>query len=127
MSQSESVCLDKILKRFNMDSAKKGFLPMSHGIRLSKTQCLVSANERSRMEMITYASTVVSIMYAMICTRPNVSYALRVTSRYQSDPGEGHLTAVKDILKYIKHPKDVFLVFGKDKELSVKGYTDAIS
>ena len=40
------------------------------------------------MSKILYASAVGSIMYAMLCTRPNVSYALSVTSRYQSDPGE---------------------------------------
>ena len=108
-----------------MESAKKGFLPMSHGIRLSKTQGPVTTDERSGMEMIPYASAVGSIMYAMICTRPDVSYALSVTSRYQSNPGECHWTAVKNILKYLKRTKDVFLVFGGEEELSVKGYTDA--
>jgi len=52
---SQSTYLDKILKKFNMDSAKKGFLPMAHGIRLSKTQCPASADEPSRMERISYA------------------------------------------------------------------------
>ena len=122
---SQSAYIDKILKRFNMESAKKGFLPMSHGIRLSKTQGLVTADERSLMEMIPYASAMGSIMYAMICTRPDVSYALSVTSIYQSDPGKSHWTTVKNILKYLKRTKDVFLVFGGEEELSVKGYTDA--
>ena len=39
------------------------------------------------MKKIKYASAIGSIMYAMICTRPDVSYALSVTSRYQADPG----------------------------------------
>ena len=107
-----------------MNTAKKGFLPMLHGIRLSKTQGLVSADERRRMEMIPYASAIGSIMYAMICTRPDVSYALSVTSRYQSDPGESHWTAVKNILKYLRRTKDVFLVYGGEEALGVKGYTD---
>ena len=122
---SQSTYLDKILKRFNMDSAKKGFLPMIHGIRLSKTQCPESADERSRMESIPYASAIGSIMYAMICTRPDVSYALSVVSRYQSDPGESHWTAVKNILKYLRRTKDEFLVYGGEEELGVRGYTDA--
>ena len=104
--------MDKVLKRFNMEEAKKGFLSMSHGTRLSKTQCPESADERSRMDAIPYASAVGSIMYAMICTRPDVSYALSVTSRYQSDPGESHWTAVKNIMKYLRRTKDVFLVYG---------------
>jgi hypothetical protein len=64
-------------------------------------------------------------MYAMICTRPDVSYALSVTSRYQADPGESHWTAVKNILKYLRRTKDVFLVYGGEEELVVTGYTDA--
>jgi len=64
-------------------------------------------------------------MYAMISTRPDVSYALSVTSRYQSDPDESHWIAVKNILKYLRRTKDVFLVYGGEEELVVTGYTDA--
>ena len=62
-------------------------IPMSYGITLSKSMCLKTRDERTLMTMIPYASVIRSIMYAMFCTRPNVSYALRVTSRYQMDPG----------------------------------------
>src|SRR5438105_4903312 len=77
------------------------------------------------MTKIPYASAIGSIMYAMICTRPDVSFALSVSSRYQSDPGIGHWTAVKNILKYLNRTKEMFLVYGGDEELIVKGYTDA--
>ncbi|KAK8495062.1 hypothetical protein V6N12_055209 [Hibiscus sabdariffa] len=39
-------------------------------------------------------------MYAMICTRPDLSYALSMTSRYQANPDEGHWTSVKNILNF---------------------------
>ena len=77
------------------------------------------------MNAIPYASAMGSIMYAMLCTRPDVSYALSATSRYQSDPGESHWIAVKNILKYLRRTKDVFLVYGGEEELVVNGYTDA--
>ncbi|KAK8593227.1 hypothetical protein V6N12_045311 [Hibiscus sabdariffa] len=64
-------------------------------------------------------------MYAMICTRPDLSYVLSMTSRYQANPGEGHWVAVKNILKYLRRTKDVFLVYGGEEQLSIKGYTDA--
>ena len=60
----------------------------------------------------------------MICTRPNVLFALSATSRYQSEPGEAHWIAAKNILKYLKRTKDQFLVYGGTDELIVKGYTD---
>ncbi|XP_061343798.1 secreted RxLR effector protein 161-like [Gastrolobium bilobum] len=77
------------------------------------------------MERIPYASAIGSIMYAMLCTRPDVSYALSITSRYQSDLGESHWTTVKTILKYLRRTKDLFLVYGGSNELIVKGFTDA--
>ena len=99
-----------------MEEAKKGFLPMSHGIHLSKSQCPTIIDERDRMSKVSYVSAIGSIMYAMISTRPNVSYALSVTSRYQSDPGESHWTTVKNILKYLRRTKNVFLVYGGEEE-----------
>ena len=38
--------LDKVLNRFNMNDSKKGFIPMSHGVTLSKTQCASSPDEQ---------------------------------------------------------------------------------
>ena len=87
---SQSTYIEKMLKRFNMDQSKIGFIPMTHGIILSKSLCPQTQNERTHMSLIPYASAIRSIMYSMICTRPDVSYALSVTSRYQSDPSEGH-------------------------------------
>ncbi|PKI65886.1 hypothetical protein CRG98_013706 [Punica granatum] len=77
------------------------------------------------MSRIPYASAIGSIMYAMLCTRPDVSYALSMTSRYQSNPGERQWIAVKNIIKYLRRTKEMFLVYGGEEELVVRGYTDA--
>ena len=99
---------------------------MCHGIILSKTQHPTMQDERDRMSKIPYASTIGSIMYAMLCTRLDVSSALSMTSRYQSDPGESHWTTAKNILKYFRRSKDTFLIYGgQEDELVVNGYTNA--
>ncbi|KAK9003876.1 hypothetical protein V6N11_018772 [Hibiscus sabdariffa] len=118
---SQSTYIDKVLKRFSMEKSKRGFLPMRHGISLSKEMCPSTPQERERMSQIPYASAIGSIMYAMICTRPDLSYALSMTSRYQANPGEDHWTAVKNILKHLRRTKDVFLVYGGEEELRIKG------
>ena len=64
-------------------------------------------------------------MYAMLCTRPDIAYALSFASRYQSNPGEAHWVAAKNILKFFRRTKDKFLVYGGEEELVVNGYTDA--
>ena len=74
------------------------------------------------MSKVLYASSIGSIM---ICTRPDVSYALCMMSKCQSNPGKDHMMLMKNILKYLKRTKDLFLVYGEDGELVVKGYTNA--
>ena len=64
-------------------------------------------------------------MYAIMCTRPDVSMAISMAGRFQSNPGVNHWTTVKNILKYLKRTKEMFLIYGGDKELVVKGYIDA--
>ncbi|KAI5424381.1 hypothetical protein KIW84_030535 [Lathyrus oleraceus] len=64
-----------------MHDSNKGFIPMQHGPCLSKTQSPSNKEERDHMNKIPYASAIGSIMYAMLCTRPDVSYALNATSQ----------------------------------------------
>jgi hypothetical protein len=77
------------------------------------------------MGAIPYTSTIGSVMYVMICTHPDVSYALSAMSRYQSNYGDAYWTMVKNILKYLRRTKEAFVVFGGEEELVVKGYIDA--
>lgn len=108
-----------------MDHSKKGFLPVLQCIKLSKTQCLASAVDREQISFVPYVSAVGSIMSAMLCTRPDVSLAISMVGRFQSNAGVDHWTTVKNILKYLKRTKEIFLVYGGDKELVIKGYVDA--
>jgi hypothetical protein len=122
---SQSTYLDKILKKFRMDGSKKGFLPMLQEKTLSKTQSPATAEDREEMNKIPYASAIGSFMYAMLCTRPDVAHAISLTSRYQSDLGLEHWTAVKNIFKYLRRTKDMFLVYGGEEELVASCYVDA--
>ncbi|KAK2357253.1 secreted RxLR effector protein [Trifolium repens] len=121
---SQSMYIDTILKRYNMENSKRGYLPVGMGVSLSRENCPKTLEERERMSRVPYASAVGAIMYTMTCTRPDVAYALGVISRYQANPGEEHWKVVKTILKYLRRTKDQFLIYG-DSELSLKGYTDA--
>ena len=100
-------------------------MPLSHGTMLSADQCPTTAADKEKMSRVPYASAVGSIMYAMICTRPDVACALSLVSRYQENPGESHWSGVKSILKYLRRTKDAFLVYGGESELRLRGYSDA--
>ena len=107
-----------------MEESKRVFLPMRHGLHLTKSMASKMDEERRRMSNIPYASAIESIMYAILCKRPDVVYALSVTSRFQSDPGESHWSVVKTILKYLRRTKELFLVYGGG-ELKLERFSDS--
>ena len=75
------------------------------------------------MEHRLYAQVVGSIMYAMLCTRPDLSFAVSLVSRFQSNLGEAHWVAVKRILRYIKGTKNHKMTYS-GKHLKVIGYSN---
>ena len=92
---SQSKYIDLILKRFSMNESKRGYLPISQGIHLSKKMSPKTTEERNRMSSIPYASAVGSIIYAMLCTRPDVAYVLGIISIFQADPQRESLESCK--------------------------------
>ena len=73
-----------------MDQAKKVFLPMLQGVKLSQTRCPITVEDREKLKVIPYASAIGSIMYAMLCTRPDVCLAISLAERYQGNLGVDH-------------------------------------
>ncbi|GKA53118.1 retrotransposon protein, putative, ty1-copia subclass [Tanacetum coccineum] len=124
---NQSAYIEKILKRFYMENSKRGTIPMQEKLKLSKSQGASTPVEKQRMQNIPYASAIGSIMYAVRCTRPDVAFAQNMTIRFQQNPSEEHWTAVKNILKYLRNTKDMFLVYGGNmkRQLRVSCYTDA--
>ena len=106
-----------------MQDSKKGFTPFRYGINLSQDQCLMTTEEKEYMKIVPYASIVGSLMYVMLCTRPDIFYSVGIVSRYQSNPSRDHWTAVKHILKYLRRTRDYMLVY-HGNELAPIGYID---
>ncbi|GJV53750.1 retrotransposon protein, putative, ty1-copia subclass [Tanacetum coccineum] len=96
----QNAYMDKILKRYKMDNSKRGHIPMQERIDLNKTQGASTPKEVKRMQNVLYAS---------------------------ANPGECHWTTVKNILKYLRNTKDMFLVYGGnlEAELRVDCYCNA--
>lgn len=121
---SQASYIDKVLAHFLMQNSKKGLLPTRHGIVLYKEQCPKTPQEEEDMRQISYASTVESLMYAMLCTRPDICYAVGVVSRFQSNPGIEHWVAVKHILKYLRRTRN-YMLASSGGDLNPLGYTDS--
>ncbi|GJY29846.1 hypothetical protein Tco_0405613 [Tanacetum coccineum] len=68
-----------------------------------------------KMSKVPYANAVGSLMYLMVCTRPDIMYAVSVVSRYLVNPDKNHWEAVKRILRYLRGTANVGLVYGTDR------------
>ena len=87
---SQARYIDKILEWFSMQNSKKELLPFRHGVPLSDDQRLKTQEEENMMRQVSYASTVGSLIYVMLCTRLDIYYLVGIVSRYQSNPGPKH-------------------------------------
>jgi len=81
------------------------------GARFHLEQCPKNDFEREQMLNIPYASAVGSLMYAQVCTRPDIAFAIGMLGRYQSNPGMEHWKAAKKVMRYLKGTKDYMLMY----------------
>ncbi|KAM2077718.1 hypothetical protein ACFX1R_025466 [Malus domestica] len=128
ISPCQKQYLKKVLQRFRMnENSKPVSTPLASHFKLSASMSPKTIEESQYMAQIPYANVVGSLMYAMVCTRPDISQAVSIVSRYMHNPGKGHWQAVKWILRYILGTVDVGLLFQQDKVTGqcVVGYVDS--
>ena len=77
------------------------------------------------MKNIPYAFVVGSLMYAEVCTRPDISYAIGMLGRYQSNPGLEHWKAAKKVMRYLKGTRNYKFTYRWSDHLDVVGYSDS--
>ena len=107
-----------------MNEAKPVSTPLGSHFKLSKEQSPKTEEERDHMSKVPYASAIGSLMYAMVCTRPDIAHAVGVVSRFMSRPGKQHWEAVKWILRYLKGSSDTSFCF-TGASMKLQGYVDA--
>lgn len=124
LALSQESYIRTILERFKMLDRNPIETPIAKGESLNLDMCPKTPNEKREMEKVPYSSVVGSLMYAMMCTRPNICYAVGLVSRFQSNPGKRHWMAVKRILRYLKGTMDYSLCY-QGSDLRLTGYTYA--
>jgi hypothetical protein len=76
------------------------------------------------MFRVPYSSVVGILMYAMVCTRPDIAHAVGVVRRYMNNPGKEHWEVVKWFLKYLRGTATHALCFG-GADTFLWGYVDS--
>eukprot|EP00253_Pinus_taeda_P026081 PITA_26081 len=85
---SQQKYIEKILLRFGMDNVKPVSVLLASHFKLSSSLCPNTDEEKDYMSRIPYANVVGCLMYAMVCTQPDISHAVGVVSRYMANPGD---------------------------------------
>jgi hypothetical protein len=87
---SQQAYIDKNFKRYGMKNYKPENIHVAKGDKFSLDQCPKTEHEKSEMHQISYASLIGSLMYAQVCTRPDITYIIGMLGRYLSNPGMNH-------------------------------------
>lgn len=108
----------KVLKRFKMDDCNGISTPMD------ANQVCENFGD-SKISKFPFREAVGSLIYLSIATRPDISFAVGVASRFLENPNESHVNAVKRILKYIKSTLNFGIYFNGNCNIRLIGYSDA--
>ncbi|KAH9751397.1 hypothetical protein KPL71_014282 [Citrus sinensis] len=104
-----------VLHSFQILNSKPVVTPLVAHFRLSNLQSPKTSEEKLEIEDVPYANAVGCLMYAMVLTRPDISHAVSVVSRYMATPRKEHWKAVKWIMRYLSGTLSCGLVYGKNK------------
>eukprot|EP00253_Pinus_taeda_P008621 PITA_08621 len=115
---SQTKYLKEILNKYGMEDAKPVCTPMLTG-------CSLSTNDESAaVHQPTYRYMIGSLLY-LTGTRPYIMHAVGIVGRFQANPKETHLQAVKRIFKYLQGTQKYGLWYPRDTDLTLHAYTDA--
>ena len=89
-----------------MNKVKPVNVPLDSHFKLSSGLCPSSVEENDYMSRVPHANAVGCLMYAMLCSKPDISDALGVVSKYMANPGKEHWNAMKWVLRYLRGTSD---------------------
>ena len=99
---SHETYIQKMLRFFYMHDYKSTDIHVEKKLSLSLDMCPKTPNEKEQMSKVPYSSFISNLMYAMMCTRPDICHVVGLVSRFQSNPGQKHWMEMKRILRYMK-------------------------
>jgi len=123
ISIDQSTYIKDILARFGMEDSKPVSTPLATGTKLTKNDANSAKNEIQPL----YQSIVGSLMYAMLCTKPDVAYTVQQLSQFASNPSSLHLQAAKRVLRYLQGTQESYLTYRRDNggTGTIQSYSDA--
>lgn len=115
----------KIMKLYSINNLKHIETPMQPNLGLTSDLAEESEALRQPVDSGLYRQVVGKLMYLMVCTRPDISFAVSVLSRYVTQPKEKHWRCMVQLLKYINSTKQLTLRYPCQGSVSLTGYSDS--
>jgi hypothetical protein len=98
---SQKAYLEKVLKKISMHACNPMPAPIVKGDNYGIFQSPRNQYEIDQMKSVPYALAIGSLMYAQVCTRPDLAFVTGMLGRYQKNPGISHWNGIKKALRYI--------------------------
>ncbi|KAJ9542306.1 hypothetical protein OSB04_028812 [Centaurea solstitialis] len=108
----------EMLKKFDLTSCTPMKTPMAHPLSLDKD------SKGKPVDVTLYRGMIGSLLY-LTASRPDIMYSTCLCARYQAEPKESHLTAVKRIFRYLKGTPNLGLWYSKDSGFDLTAYSDS--
>ncbi|WJX45767.1 hypothetical protein P8452_32625 [Trifolium repens] len=114
----QSKYIKDLLKKFNLEDCKPMNTPMH------PTSSLGIEESEGKVDQKLYRGMIGSLLY-LTASRPDILFSVCLCARFQSDPRESHLTAVKRIFRYLKATCNIGLLYQKSNDYKLIGFCDA--
>ncbi|KAK9870289.1 hypothetical protein WA026_006376 [Henosepilachna vigintioctopunctata] len=108
--------IENIINKFNLYDAKSCNTPADVNVQLTK-------NDNETVNNFPYREAVGALLFLSSVSRPDISFAVNLVSRYVNNPGKPHVNAVKRIIRYLSCTKMMSIVYDSNTELI--GYSDS--
>eukprot|EP00253_Pinus_taeda_P034659 PITA_34659 len=115
---SQKKCIGDLLNRFGMTECNPLTTPMEQNLKLT------SIEGKEFEDATNYRQLIGSLNY-LTTTRPNISSAIGILPMFMQKPCEGHWSAAKRVLRYLKGTQDFGIKYTKVDDFSLIGYFDS--
>ena len=112
ISMSQEQYVEEILEHHGMANCNPARTPMGNDIQLPVLN-------KAEVDITEYQRCIGSLMYLMICTRPDIAYSVGVLSRHVSCPGKAHMQAVKRVFRYLQGTSQYRLEYQSDDKVDI--------
>jgi hypothetical protein len=116
---------ENVISRFDLEHVTLRNTPLPTGIILDNNMSPKTDSEKAQMADKPYRPILGCVMWGHLATRPDLSFAVSLLSRFQANPGIDHWNALMHVVGYVRNTIDYGLTYSRDGDLSPLGYADA--